>query len=117
MGWFGTRNAAPGAVAADEVRQGLGQTGAPTILDVRTASEFLGDGHIPGAIHLPLDRLAQDLRSLDPGAEYVLVCRSGARSAQAQRVLASAGFARTKNMSGGMLRWHGPVVHDGPARR
>jgi rhodanese-related sulfurtransferase len=35
----------------------------------------------------------------------VVVCRSGARSAQATLMLGKAGFDRVANLSGGMLRW------------
>jgi rhodanese-related sulfurtransferase len=35
----------------------------------------------------------------------VVVCRSGARSAQATLMLGKAGFEKVANLSGGMLRW------------
>ena len=35
----------------------------------------------------------------------VIVCRSGARSAQATVLLGKAGFDKVANLSGGMLRW------------
>ena len=35
----------------------------------------------------------------------VVVCRSGARSAQATLMLGKAGFDKVANLSGGMLRW------------
>lgn len=116
MGLFDRASAQSMTMSTAEVRDRLATQDRPTILDVRTAAEFVGDGHIPGALHLPLDRLVEDLGRLDRDREYVTVCRSGARSAQAQRILLRAGFAKTKNMQGGMLRWHGPVVHDGPVR-
>jgi sulfur dioxygenase len=34
-----------------------------------------------------------------------VVCRSGARSAQATVLLGKAGFDKVANLSGGMLRW------------
>ena len=117
MGWFDRGGARPMTISTAEVRDRLGAQARPTILDVRTAAEFVGEGHIPGAVHVPLQRLLDDLGRLDRQQEYVVVCRSGARSAQAQRILLRAGFANVKNMQGGMLRWHGPVVHDGPPRR
>lgn len=91
------------------------QTGPrPVILDVRTTAEYTGDGHISGALHIALDRLAAELGRLDRDAQYVTVCRSGARSARAQQALLRAGFANVKNMHGGMLHWPGAVVHDAP---
>jgi rhodanese-related sulfurtransferase len=47
------------------------------------------------------------LGELDRDRPVVLVCRSGARSAQACVLLAKAGFTRVANLAGGMLRWNG----------
>ena len=47
------------------------------------------------------DRIAE----LEKTAPLVVVCRSGARSAQATVLLGKAGFDKVANLSGGMLRW------------
>ena len=54
------------------------------VLDVRTAGEFAA-GHVPGARHLPLDRLQERLEELAPWRERTVVvfCRSGQRAAPA----------------------------------
>lgn len=114
MGWFGDRGADDTTVSPAEVHAMLQTNQVPVILDVRSAAEYTGDGHIPGARHVPLDRLMAEFGRLDRDAQYITVCRSGARSARAQQALLRAGFARTRNMRGGMLRWQGPIVHDGP---
>jgi sulfur dioxygenase len=76
------------------------------IIDVREADEFNGPlGHVPGAKLLPLGELAGRLDAIGRDRPVVLVCRSGARSAQATVMLGKAGFARVANLSGGMLRW------------
>jgi sulfur dioxygenase len=76
------------------------------IVDVREADEFNGPlGHVPGAKLLPLGELAGRLDAIGRDRPVVLVCRSGARSAQATVMLGKAGFARVANLSGGMLRW------------
>lgn len=79
---------------------------AAQILDVREASEF-GDsmGHLERARLLPLSQLAGQLDQFDRQRPIVLVCRSGARSAQACGMLAKAGFTQVANLAGGMLRW------------
>lgn len=76
------------------------------LLDVREAAEW-GEalGHIAGARLIPLTELAARHGELDPALPVVAVCRSGARSTQACRVLAGAGFGRVANLAGGMLRW------------
>ena len=40
-----------------------------------------------------------------------MVCRSGARSAQATVILGKEGFERVANLSGGMLRWRALRLH------
>ena len=76
------------------------------VLDVREPDEFNGPlGHVPGAQLIPLGTLLQNHEPLKKDKPVVVVCRSGARSAQATAVLAKAGFERVANLSGGMLRW------------
>jgi rhodanese-related sulfurtransferase len=86
---------------------------APRLLDVRTPGEF-ETGHIPGAYNVPLDVLREHRdelrRHLDE--QVVLVCRSGARAAQAESSLAEAGLANVRVLRGGMQAWEqagGPV--------
>jgi glyoxylase-like metal-dependent hydrolase (beta-lactamase superfamily II)/rhodanese-related sulfurtransferase len=79
---------------------------AVQIVDVREREEFNGPlGHVPGARLIPLGNLNGKLKELKNETPIVVVCRSGARSAQATVMLGKAGFARVANLSGGMLRW------------
>ncbi|HJY77950.1 MAG TPA: rhodanese-like domain-containing protein [Burkholderiales bacterium] len=76
------------------------------ILDVRELDEFNGPlGHIPGASLVPLGTLAEKAAKLGREKPIVVVCRSGARSAQATLMLGKVGFDKVANLSGGMLRW------------
>ncbi|HYI86205.1 MAG TPA: MBL fold metallo-hydrolase [Burkholderiales bacterium] len=76
------------------------------IVDVREPAEFNGPlGHVPGARLIPLGSLKDKIAELEKTAPMVLVCRSGARSAQATVLLGKAGFDKVANLSGGMLRW------------
>jgi sulfur dioxygenase len=76
------------------------------IVDVREPVEFNGPlGHVPGAKLIPLGALAARVDSIEKQKPVVVVCRSGARSAQATLMLGKAGFDRVANLSGGMLRW------------
>lgn len=79
---------------------------AVQIIDVREPDEFNGPlGHVPGAKLVPLGSLNDKASTLDRQKPLVIVCRSGARSAQATLMLGKAGFERVANLSGGMLRW------------
>jgi sulfur dioxygenase len=76
------------------------------IVDVREPDEFTGPlGHVPGAKLLPLGSLKERSSELKKDQPLVVVCRSGARSAQATVLLGKAGFEKVANLSGGMLRW------------
>jgi rhodanese-related sulfurtransferase len=74
------------------------------VLDVRTTEEFQA-GHIPNATLLPLQELEQRLSELIKDESYLVVCRSGNRSAQASEILTNNGFKNIYNMTGGMGSW------------
>jgi rhodanese-related sulfurtransferase len=74
------------------------------VLDVRTPEEYQ-EGHIPNAILIPLQELENKLIDLDKEEPYLVVCRSGNRSAQASEILTSNSFAKIYNMTGGMNNW------------
>ncbi len=59
----------PREALLERARQGL-----VTVLDVRPAEEFQA-GHLPGAINIPLEQLAAQLKQLDPSQEIVDYCR------------------------------------------
>ena len=80
------------------------QKAGAVIVDVREPSEWR-EGHIPGAVHIPLGSLSGRLHELDPSQEIVTVCRSGHRSMTAAQVMQRAGFSRVSNMAGGMISW------------
>lgn len=88
------------------------------IVDVREPEEF-ADGHIPGAVNIPLGRLEIEVdthpavvaregeaRSLRE-RPVVLYCLSGGRSARAAAALQRLGFANPVSLAGGILAWTG----------
>jgi rhodanese-related sulfurtransferase len=79
----------------------------PNIIDVREVDEVAA-GHIPGSVNIPLGLLEFRLHELDKTKEYIIVCRSGARSARATEFLESHGYKVT-NMIGGMMSWEGNI--------
>jgi rhodanese-related sulfurtransferase len=74
------------------------------VVDVRQPEEYAA-GHIPGAELIPLNELPDRLDEIPQDERVVLVCRSGNRSNQAQRLLNDAGFDNVHNMLGGMNAW------------
>jgi phage shock protein E len=70
------------------------------IIDVRTAAEFADESY-PGALNVPLKLLPAKLDELGPKDKpIVLYCASGARSAQAARILKQAGYTDVVNAGG-----------------
>ncbi len=80
--------------------------GRVTVIDVREPDEYSGAfGHILGSKLIPLGSLVARLEELPKDKPLVMVCRSGARSAQATVLLKNKGIAKVANLAGGMLRW------------
>ena len=78
------------------------------LIDVREPHEW-AQQHIDGARLIPLATVRDAMTTLDSSREVVVMCRSGARSANAAQQLRDAGFTRVANLSGGILRWNAEV--------
>ncbi|WP_175408328.1 rhodanese-like domain-containing protein [Streptomyces sp. TRM64462] len=77
-----------------------------TVLDVRTPGEY-ATGHLPGALNIPLDRVAHalaDIRHAAAHRDVLVVCASGARAATACRLLADGGVTAA-TLAGGTGAW------------
>ncbi len=73
------------------------------LLDVREMEEWTA-GHAPNAVHIPLSELNSRAREVPEDRDVYVICRSGARSAQAARVFNNAGW-KASNVAGGMHEW------------
>jgi rhodanese-related sulfurtransferase len=91
-------------VDAAQLKALLQSEDPPRLLDVRTAPEFTR-GTIAGAEHAELRTLPTIVDTLDPGIPVVLLCESGARSAQGCAWLEQRGFQRVYNLAGGIAGW------------
>lgn len=101
-------------VTQDEVLRMIDAGTAPMILDVRTPEEF-AEGHVPGAINISYDELADRLGEIDSArTEGVIVyCRSGRRAGIAETLLLAQGFGNVQHLEGDMIAWleaNRPVV-------
>lgn len=73
--------------------------GKQILLDVRTKAEF-EQGHIQGALHIPVDELRSRVNELDPEKEIYVYCAVGVRGYIASRILNQKGY-KVKNLTGG----------------
>ena len=72
------------------------------LLDVREEYEYQ-DGHIKGAINLPLREILSQKDTLPKDRDIYVYCRSGHRSADAVNFLKSLGFEKVHNIEGGFI--------------
>lgn len=80
--------------APDVIKSAL-QQGA-VLVDVRTAAEF-SSGSAKGAINIPLNQIEQHLQKFKTQQPIIVFCRSGNRSAQAQKILDKHGIKNVIN--------------------
>lgn len=75
------------------------------LLDVRENFEYQ-IANLNGTL-IPLDELPSRLNELEDkkNDEVIVMCRSGARSANACRFLLDKGFTNVKNLKGGINQW------------
>ena len=75
------------------------------LVDVRTGGEF-SEGHIKGAILIPVDEIESRAQAKLPDKDTVILvyCASGGRSSRAAKILAGMGYTNINNF-GGIMGW------------
>jgi hydroxyacylglutathione hydrolase len=86
------------------------------VIDVRRPSEF-ADGHVPGAVNVPLDTLAAAPLALDAHAPTAVVCAGGYRSSAGASLLLRRGFDALVDVAGGTTAWVKAGLPTEPAPR
>jgi molybdopterin-guanine dinucleotide biosynthesis protein A/rhodanese-related sulfurtransferase len=77
--------------------------GGARLVDVRETDEYVA-GHVPGAVHVALATVPDNLNQFSAGATNYVICRSGGRSMRACEFLARQGL-QVVNVAGGTLAW------------
>jgi rhodanese-related sulfurtransferase len=78
------------------------------IIDVRsTTARELEPRWIPGALHVPLQEVAQRLKELPRDREIILYCTcpSEASAARVAKILMNHGFRKVRPLYGGLDAW------------
>ncbi|SFB18099.1 MULTISPECIES: rhodanese-like domain-containing protein [unclassified Bacillus (in: firmicutes)] len=78
------------------------------LIDVREDEE-VAEGMIPGAKHIRMGDIPQNLDYFDKDKEYIFICRSSRRSENVCYYLHEQGY-KVRNMTGGMLEWVGEII-------
>jgi len=81
-----------------------GNGSRPVVVDVREPWEYQ-QGHIPGAVLMPLGQLSSRLNELDLEKPVAVICATGNRSQSASALLGQKGFKTVYNVVGGTMQW------------
>jgi rhodanese-related sulfurtransferase len=90
-----------GSITPGELKARLDAGERPELLDVREPWEF-DLARIEGSRLIPMGELPERVAELDSGAETVVICHHGNRSAYVARALEQVGFAKVLNLEGGL---------------
>lgn len=77
---------------------------APVVIDVRTAEEY-ATGHIPGALNIPFDQVAQRITEIEAPHGVALYCMVGPRARKGEAALLDAGYTSVLHLEGGLAAW------------
>lgn len=91
-------------IEVSELAQLKEKNNAVRVIDIRQPAE-LNSGIIPGAEALPMHTIPLRISELKQEETLIMVCRSGARSAQACMFLQQQGYDNVFNLRGGMMAW------------
>jgi rhodanese-related sulfurtransferase/DNA-binding transcriptional ArsR family regulator len=92
------------AVSLDELRERMPDSNF-LLLDVRDEAEYR-QGHLPGAVHVPLEKLEANLAHLPPDREIIAYCRGPycILSLKAVQMLRAHGF-HSRRLEEGVAEW------------
>jgi rhodanese-related sulfurtransferase len=96
-----------GTVTPDTINTELIENPDLFVIDVREPSELEANGHVPGAVNIPVKTLADNpaLLPADLDAPIVVYCKSGTRSTWAWTILSALGYTNVRNMAAGFDGW------------
>ncbi|AEN05024.1 rhodanese-like domain-containing protein [Halolamina sp.] len=94
-------------LSTEELKRKLDTDEPVQIIDIRPPAAF-EQGHIPGAINVPMTELPTRIDEIDWGEDIVVTCPIGQSSVQAARLISSfegADDATVRSMAGGYDAW------------
>lgn len=93
-------------ILVQDLERLLEEDGTITLIDARTPEEF-AEGHVPGAINIPIPDLAEFARSRDNTSDSLIVtmCGSAGRGEKAAAILDTQGVSGVQVLEGGLKAW------------
>jgi rhodanese-related sulfurtransferase len=88
-------------VTVDELDAAL--AAGARLIDVREDDEY-AEGHVPGAVHVPLATVPDHVDLFAAEGDTYVICKGGGRSQRACEFLAEQGVVTT-NVAGGTMAW------------
>ncbi len=92
------------SISAAELHARRESGAAPVAIDVRTPEEY-ASGHIPGAVNVPFDQVAQRIAEIDAPHGVALYCMVGPRARMGESALLAAGYEKVFHLEGGLAAW------------
>ncbi|MDK2917516.1 MAG: hypothetical protein PWQ37_249 [Candidatus Petromonas sp.] len=93
-------------ISVDEIEKHMSE--GAILVDIRNEDAYK-EGHIKGALNIPMKSLPFRMSELDKNKDILVICYVGGSSRVASKILSKAGF-NVKNVNGGMKAWKGEVV-------
>jgi rhodanese-related sulfurtransferase len=86
----------------EELRQ---QNNSVRLIDIRSPAEF-AKMHVPGALNMPAETIAENITKFSPEDTIVCVCNKGQeRSQNAAEAITAMGFANVFYLKDGTVGW------------
>jgi rhodanese-related sulfurtransferase len=92
------------SIAPSELSARRASGTAPVVIDVRTPEEYAA-GHIPGALNIPFDQVADRISEVDAPHGVALYCMVGPRARKGETALLSVGYTSVLHLEGGLAAW------------
>ena len=93
-------------LSVNKLERILKEDSSVTLIDARTSEEFC-EGHVPGAINVGIEELAEFAGSCGNASEGLVVtmCGSAGRGKKAAEILCSHGLGNVLVLQGGLKAW------------
>jgi rhodanese-related sulfurtransferase len=91
-------------ITPQDLKSRLDRNDRPVLVDVRDEWETKLC-RLDNALHIPMEELEFRTEELNQQDEIVVYCHHGVRSAAVAEYLRNLGFARVRNLAGGLDAW------------